>query len=387
MASKSGPVSITQLNNKEVQPTTEVAHRPEVQSHERFLRSLYFEQRRSERSGRRFVLMLLESESLLMGDDQSDALDQILEALRTSIRETDTIGWQEKGSVIGIIFTEIGPADGKIVASALLKKVSAALSSTLSIEQINHIRLSFHIFPEDWNKQGGSRSHEPDLFPDNMPGMRPKRGLLVAKRVLDVMGSLLALILFAPILISAAVAVKLTSNGPVFFKQRRVGQFGRDFTFLKFRSMHCKSSESVHQDYVKRFIAGQVDGKEQSTAQATVYKITNDPRLTSIGSFLRRSSIDELPQFFNVLLGHMSLVGPRPPIPYEVECYSPWHRRRLLSVKPGITGLWQVTGRSKVTFDEMVRLDLRYARSWSLWLDIKILLKTPRAVLGGVGAC
>jgi lipopolysaccharide/colanic/teichoic acid biosynthesis glycosyltransferase len=333
--------------------------------------------------------MLLESENLLMGGDRTDALDQILEALRISIRETDTIGWQEKGSVIGIIFTEIGPADGKIVAGALLKKVSNALASNLSIEQINHIRLSFHIFPEDWSNHGGTRSHEPELFPDNMPGMRPKRGLLVAKRGLDILGSFLAIVLLAPVFLVVAVAVKLTSNGPIFFRQRRVGQYGRDFTFLKFRSMHCKSSESVHQDYVKRFIAGQVDGnaQEQPSAAPTVYKLTNDPRLTRIGSFLRKSSVDELPQFFNVLQGNMSLVGPRPPIPYEVEIYSPWHRRRLLSVKPGITGLWQVTGRSKVTFDEMVRLDLRYARSWSLWLDIKILLKTPRAVLGGVGAC
>ncbi len=118
----------------------------------------------------------------------------------------------------------------------------------------------------------------------------------------------------------------------------------------------------------------------------TTFKLTRDPRVTPIGRFLRRTSLDELPQFFNVLLGEMSLVGPRPPIAYEFEAYDIWHKRRLLAVKPGITGLWQVKGRSRVTFDEMVRLDLRYASSWSLWLDIKILLETPRAVIGGVGA-
>ncbi len=116
------------------------------------------------------------------------------------------------------------------------------------------------------------------------------------------------------------------------------------------------------------------------------YKLTNDPRITRIGGFLRKTSFDEIPQFLNVLRGEMSLVGPRPPIPYEVESYDIWHRRRLLGVKPGITGLWQVAGRSRTTFDEMVRLDLQYAKSWSFWLDLKILLQTPRAVVAGDGA-
>jgi lipopolysaccharide/colanic/teichoic acid biosynthesis glycosyltransferase len=117
-----------------------------------------------------------------------------------------------------------------------------------------------------------------------------------------------------------------------------------------------------------------------------VFKLTNDPRITPIGRLLRRTSLDELPQFLNVLKGQMSLVGPRPPIPYEVDCYEAWHKRRLLTVKPGITGLWQVKGRSRTTFDEMVRLDLQYARTWSLWLDLKIILKTPGAMVSGDGA-
>jgi lipopolysaccharide/colanic/teichoic acid biosynthesis glycosyltransferase len=118
-----------------------------------------------------------------------------------------------------------------------------------------------------------------------------------------------------------------------------------------------------------------------------VFKLTNDPRITPIGGLLRRTSLDELPQFWNVLRGDMSLVGPRPPLDYEVQKYAPWHRRRVLEAKPGITGLWQVTGRSSTTFDEMVRLDLRYARKASIWTDIKILLATPRAVIMGRGAC
>jgi lipopolysaccharide/colanic/teichoic acid biosynthesis glycosyltransferase len=386
MVIKNGSISIALLNNKQGLSTRGSSTCPEFEAQERFLRSLYLEERRSERSGRRFVLMLLESANLFGAGDQAEALGQLLKALRSSIRETDIIGWHEEGSVLGIIFTEIGEADGNTVAGALLTKVATVLASTLRIEEISQVRLSLHIFPEDWSGNGNNRLHEPAVFPDTMPGACPKNGLSTAKRLVDITGSILALLLFSPLLFATAIAVKLTSKGPVFFKQKRVGQYGRSFTFLKFRSMYCQSDDAVHQDYMKHFIAGDVVVNEPAGDGRTVYKLTRDPRLTSIGGFLRRSSLDELPQLLNVLRGDMSLVGPRPPIPYEVNCYSAWHRRRLWSVKPGITGLWQVTGRSSVSFDEMVRLDLRYAKSWSLWLDTKILLKTPMAVLGGEGA-
>jgi lipopolysaccharide/colanic/teichoic acid biosynthesis glycosyltransferase len=145
--------------------------------------------------------------------------------------------------------------------------------------------------------------------------------------------------------------------------------------------MKCGSNSHIHQEYVKQFISGTI-AKEQGVT----YKITKDPRLTRIGGFLRKSSLDELPQLINVLKGEMSLVGPRPAIPYEIDFYQMWHRTRFLEVKPGITGLWQITGRSKTTFDDMVRLDLRYVKQWSFWLDIKILLRTPQAVFSGEGA-
>jgi exopolysaccharide biosynthesis polyprenyl glycosylphosphotransferase len=201
------------------------------------------------------------------------------------------------------------------------------------------------------------------------------------KRFLDVFGSALAILVFSPLFILIAAAVKLTSRGPIFFRQERVGLGGRRFTFLKFRSMKCGSDSQLHQEYIRRFIGGEI-----TKAHGATFKIKNDPRLTSIGGFLRRSSLDELPQLINVLRGEMSLVGPRPAIPYEIELYQPWHRSRFLEVKPGITGLWQVVGRSKTTFDDMVRLDLQYATQWSLWLDIKILLQTPRAVVSREGA-
>ncbi len=147
--------------------------------------------------------------------------------------------------------------------------------------------------------------------------------------------------------------------------------------------MYQNNDHTIHREYVTKLIAAR---SESGAKAAPVYKLTSDPRVTRIGKFLRRSSLDELPQLFNVLKGDMSLVGPRPPIPYELAAYATWHKSRLAVVKPGITGLWQVAGRSRVTFDEMVRLDLRYAASWSLRLDFIILLQTPRAVITGQGA-
>jgi lipopolysaccharide/colanic/teichoic acid biosynthesis glycosyltransferase len=148
--------------------------------------------------------------------------------------------------------------------------------------------------------------------------------------------------------------------------------------------MYSNNDPKIHQEYVSQLIKGQAD--QAKSGQSGVYKLTNDPRVTPLGRFLRKTSLDELPQLFNVLSGEMSLVGPRPPVPYEFEQYDIWHRRRVVEVKPGITGLWQVMGRSKTTFDDMVRLDLKYVKIWSIWLDLKILLRTPMAVVSGEGA-
>jgi lipopolysaccharide/colanic/teichoic acid biosynthesis glycosyltransferase len=149
--------------------------------------------------------------------------------------------------------------------------------------------------------------------------------------------------------------------------------------------MYTNNDPKIHRDYVERFIAGKAK-EERNEAGSVVYKIMDDPRITPVGRLLRKLSFDELPQFWNVLRGEMSLVGPRPPVAYEFRVYDIWHRRRVLEVKPGVTGLWQVSGRSRTSFDDMVRLDLRYSQSWSLWLDLKILAATPRAVFTGDGA-
>jgi lipopolysaccharide/colanic/teichoic acid biosynthesis glycosyltransferase len=354
---------------------------------ESFMRTIYLEQKRTERSRRRFVLMLLESPSLLEGGAE---FEKVVSALWASTRETDLKGWYREGSVIGIVFTEIAPAEGRTVANSLLTKINTALDRVLNAEQRSRLKLTCHIFPEDWHDHDSDDSpdsKETSFDPHLLRDSDPKRLALLVKAAMDVVGSLAALILVSPLLLVIAAAVKLTSKGPILFRQQRVGQYGRKFTFLKFRSMYTANNHKIHQEFIKELIAGNANSsKPAGGAQTSVYKITNDPRITTVGRFLRKTSLDELPQFLNVLRGDMSLVGPRPPIPYEVECYDIWHKRRLLAVKPGITGLWQVRGRSKTSFDEMVRLDLKYGETWSLWLDVKILLETPRAVFTGDGA-
>ena len=179
--------------------------------------------------------------------------------------------------------------------------------------------------------------------------------------------------------------IKLTSKGPILFKQQRLGQYGVRFTFLKFRSMYFQNDAKIHQDYVRQLISakdsnGQTDELRRGLQNKGRSSRNTGREVSPQNQPGRASPISQC------AWGEMSLVGPRPPIPYEVEAYDIWHRRRFLEIKPGITGLWQVEGRSRVKFDEMVRLDIKYAKTWSPWLDIKILLRTPRAVLRGDGA-
>jgi exopolysaccharide biosynthesis polyprenyl glycosylphosphotransferase len=324
--------------------------------------------------------MLLESPSLLAPGAQAVASRRIQQALSKSTRESDIKGWHRDGSVMGVIFTEIALGQ-KAVVKILSDKVNRALQEVLTPQQVAEVTLSFIVFPDDTEDHDRGSGAVPTMYPDLVSEIESKRASLLIKRALDVIGSLMALIALSPLLILIAAAVKLTSRGPVLFRQKRMGQYGRSFTFLKFRSMYARTDDAIHQAYIKSFIADQT-----GSTKSGVYKLKADPRITRVGRFLRRSSLDELPQFINVLVGQMSLVGPRPPIPYEFESYEMWHRRRLLEVKPGITGLWQVEGRSKVKFDDMVRMDLEYARKWSIWLDVKILLQTPVAVVTGDGA-
>ena len=354
---------------------------------ERIFRSaIAIERKRTERSKEPFLLMLVEDCAGEDVVDDSDFLDKVAQALLQASRETDVVGWYKNGCSVGALFTGLAQEGCDLIRDTILARLSSVLENELSDEEFSRMRISFHFFPDDWNAGESGGSSNRVLYPDlTNPGSRRQSGLMM-KRAIDLLGSALILVVCLPLYLAIALAIKLTSKGPVMFRQTRVGQYGRPFVLYKFRTMHTNNDPAVHREYVTRMIAGEADRKPADGDNKGVYKLTNDKRITRVGSILRRSSLDELPQIFNVLKGDMSLVGPRPAIPYEVAAYQTWHRRRVLEAKPGVTGLWQVTGRSQVRFDEMVRLDLRYATSWSLWLDLKILLRTPMAVVRGAGA-
>ena len=208
-------------------------------------------------------------------------------------------------------------------------------------------------------------------------------GARLLKRTFDIVFSALAIAVLFPFWLFIALLIKLDSKGPVFYTQERVGMDGRLFLLYKFRTMKAGADSELHREYQKAFIAGQAEANVGNDAKPT-YKLLADPRVTRVGKLLRRTSLDEVPQLLNVALADMSLVGPRPPIPYEVEAYELWHRKRL-DMKPGLTGLWQVSGRNRLPFEEMVRLDLFYIENWSLLLDLKIILRTGFVMIGGQG--
>lgn len=350
-----------------------------------FNQVLCLERKRSERSRKRFLLMLVNIQNLCRTNEDSKILHDIARILSSFARETDIAGWYDHGSVMGVIFTEINGVNEDYIG----EKIRKSLSSILDQEQMKKIEISFHNFPEEQNKQRSNKSEvDLSLYPDLLDKKSSNGRSFFLKRSTDIVGSIVGILIFLPFFITIPILIKLFSKGPVFFKQKRLGQLGKKFTFLKFRTMDVNCDERVHKEFVKNLICSEKSNgeKKKNGDNGHVYKMQDDSRVTLIGKFLRKSSLDELPQFINVLKGDMSLVGPRPPILYEVEHYDPWHRNRILEMKPGITGIWQVNGRSSTTFDEMVRMDIQYSRKWSLLLDIKILLKTPYIVLNGKGA-
>jgi lipopolysaccharide/colanic/teichoic acid biosynthesis glycosyltransferase len=347
-----------------------------------FAKLLVLERKRADRSRKQLALALIDT-AAHPGRTES-VLQAVVSAISPSIRETDIIG-RYGYCVLGIIFTEIGN-ESHSFTSALVEKIHSVLRPVLPSELFAKIDVSLHVYPNSWDEQDRKGEVDHIFYPD----LRIQRGFRplprVLKRVIDVVGSLVALLVCSPLFLIISLLIKLTSKGHVVFRQERVGQFGKRFQFFKFRSMYDGNDPRIHREYVSTLIAAKAGVEQSSGEQDAVYKLTGDPRITPIGRILRKASLDELPQLWNVLKSDMSLVGPRPPIPYELFSYDIWHRRRLLEAKPGITGLWQVSGRSRTTFNEMVRLDLEYARMWSLGLDIKILLRTPWAVLSGNGA-
>jgi len=367
----SSPASAPQL----VRPVTN--RECSVLDEQSFRRMIAVERKRTERSRQPFLLLLLDAGNCLPSDNGGRVLAQVLSALSLATRETDVTGWYKTHSVVGVMFTEISIDERGSIVSTVMSRVSETLRNNLTLQNFSQVSISLHVFPEEWKRD--ATQGNPTFYPDLLHRNEAQSAARVIKRLMDIVGSASALLFLSPIFLLVALLVKLSSEGPIFFKQERLGQFGKTFTFLKFRSMHANNDHQIHQNFIRRVIKGEHDGRAEGGGKA-VFKMTNDPRITRVGRFIRRTSLDELPQFINVLIGEMSLVGPRPPIAYECEEYDIWHRRRVLEVQPGITGLWQVKGRSRVRFDDMVRLDLQYARTWSLWLDVQILLQTPRAL-------
>ena len=344
-----------------------------VLSPSEFLDRLRMEKRRADRSGSPLSVVVFR----FNGEGPSDnrPMSEFLSNLRRATRETDLKGFLG-ADAIGLMLLDTD-AKGR---EQCLKKV---LNGGLPFCKVEAATYPDEIF-EALLSEKEPGAEEVPLHLDDLS--RPKKVQKVLKRTMDLLGAMVALILASPIMLFTALAVKLTSPGPVIFKQIRLGEKGNRFNFYKFRSMYYNTDDRIHREYVEKLIKGEHDKLNQGDPTKPLYKIRRDPRVTPVGRIIRKFSIDELPQLFNVLRGEMSLVGPRPPLPYEVEKYDSWHLRRILEVKPGITGLWQVAGRSRTSFDDMVRLDLRYAQSWSLWLDLKILLKTFGAVLFPQGA-
>ena len=335
---------------------------------------LQVEKRRAERCSDPLSVVLFRYPGT--GSDRLAGARKLAMLLLSTKRQTDLVGYVAD-DVIALVLPHTG-SDGASVVAENASREFDDLRLTVNVatypDQIFDNLIAFESVGSD---------SRPLLF-DGETVSRPVARML--KRIMDIVGATGLLLLSSPLMVVTAVAVACSSPGPIIFRQARLGQRGVPFVFHKFRSMHTNADDHIHRDYVGKLIDGRLDEVNQGDADDPHYKIRSDPRITRVGRFIRRTSIDELPQLFNVLKGDMSLVGPRPPVPYEVQKYQPWHLARVLDIKPGITGLWQVEGRSKISFDEMVRLDLRYQREWSLLLDITILIKTVAVVLRGEGA-
>lgn len=329
-----------------------------------FFDVLALEQRRADRNKAPLSLLVCR---LPTGFDADAAPADIEAMLSSAIRETDFLA-QINASTWALLFPDTEAAGTQRVTASL--RIGGVPEGALDAACYpgEHFR---DLVADLGHCAAGSHAVE-------LGRITPHRGYRL-KRALDIAGALLALVVFSPLMLLAALAVRLTSPGPVIFRQVRLGAGGVPFVFYKFRSMTANIDDTSHRHYVSNLINGSTDG-------GGTFKMKSDPRITRVGRFLRKTSLDEMPQFFNVLKGDMSLVGPRPPIPYEVENYKSWHLRRILEVRPGLTGLWQVEGRSRVSFDDMVRMDIRYTKTCSLVLDIAIILKTFKVVVFCEGA-
>ena len=259
-----------------------------------FLGMLCLDRKRAERSGKKLILLLLDAEDAEKTGRKAKILESVIKAANVARRETDPAGWYKQGAILGIIFTELGPMDAATAVNKLSDKVREALVLNLNTEDLKYVYLSIHVFADDSDDHGSNVSVNLAFYPDLFHHHGSKKVSLVVKRAMDIFGSLAVLILCSPLFLLMALVVKLTSKGPVLFKQERLGQFGKTFNCLKFRSMRVNNDLKIHREFMKRVISGTHDGHGHG-GSGPVYKMTNDPRITSIGRFIRRTSLDELP--------------------------------------------------------------------------------------------
>jgi lipopolysaccharide/colanic/teichoic acid biosynthesis glycosyltransferase len=344
-----------------------------------FRTMLNFEIRRTERSKNPFLLVLVSINESIINSLDRNTLVKFRETFDHITRETDIKGWYRENKTIGIVYTDMSSQNRDLI----LKKVKEGLKKVFGHSIPHHAFIKTYLYPEDLGKETSREAVDSlDALPDHSHLSTSHVLAQTAKRIIDIAGSIVGIMLFTPALIIIPLIIKLTSRGPVFFTQKRVGLNGQTFKMLKFRSMHTNNDSSIHKKFMQDFIKNQ----GTVTSDTKIFKLVRDPRVTWIGRIIRKTSLDELPQFFNVLFGDMSLVGPRPAIPYETEEYDGWHKRRFLGVKPGITGFWQVYGRSTTAFDTMIRMDIHYVRNWTPAMDLKLMFKTPFSLFTAKGA-
>ena len=385
---------------------------------EYFIHRLREEKRRAERIDAPLSIVIFDFSAYVKSLNGGSKISQVGECITKNTREID-IKAHIHGNKIVILMPQTTPDRASLVGEKIKNclesllhehhpqhqialpykietypalKTSVAQGNQLSYEHAHHTdnrQLSQTYFKISWpssNSLTETVIEDIHILSDIKKRVTQIQWQLIIKRTIDFIGAAIGLFIFSPVLLLTALAIKITSPGPVLFRQERLGYMGNKFMFLKFRSMYLDCDDSIHKEYMTKFINKNNEKHRDKSGNCSVHKMTDDPRITPLGKILRKTSIDELPQLYNVLCNEMSLVGPRPPIAYEVDRYSCWHKRRILEVKPGITGLWQVEGRSTLTFDEAVRLDIQYAENWNLLLDLKIILKTFKVVFSGKGA-
>jgi lipopolysaccharide/colanic/teichoic acid biosynthesis glycosyltransferase/GGDEF domain-containing protein len=381
-----------------------------VMETEEFKRVLERERGRADRNHHGFALVIFDAPS--DNREQKDALYALGRVLKRRIRATDIVGWlgadrlavllpetYEEGGLrfVDHIRSEFArlsrpvpshkirtyPTRREFGGSPSEDKKNVSESQTASKESVEPVATAASVpMAQVAMEVQDGRVGDDELAgledPAILEAVQEIRSLCVPqlpwwKRAIDVAGAAIGLLLTAPVLVPAAIFIKIVSPGPIFFKQERIGYLGKRFTMWKLRSMHVNNDAAKHREYIKQLIHGNSEDKPME-------KQEDNPSIIPLGKVIRATCVDELPQLINVLLGHMSLVGPRPPIPYEAAEYLRWHTDRFNTV-PGMTGLWQVSGKNKLTFKEMVRLDIRYARQMSFWQDARILLKTLPVVV------